>query len=164
MDIDLDFLTQEITEQLSAGDFAVFRGHPGLGAEHMPMIMWDTERFPDFRGFLNAARSCGSRMIIFSSRVFQADWVEDAEESLEQASFTREEHRTVAAGLRDLRAHAGQTCAIELSFCHEGVLYLYEAATDWYENYRNYEELLDASFGEEDDDDSPSLGGSYSNN
>lgn len=164
MDIDLDFLKQEITEQLTADDFAVFRGHPAAGSETIPVVVWETDEFPDFHGFLNAARGCGVKLIIFSSRIFDAEWIDEAEESLEQATLTRDERRTVESGLRDLRAHAGETCSIELAFVHGGVLYLYEVATEWYENYRHYEGILDAAFGEDEDDESSPLGGFYSNN
>ena len=50
MDLNLDTLKREILGYLETSGFAVFRSHPG-GLESLPMVTWDTERYPDYRCF-----------------------------------------------------------------------------------------------------------------
>ena len=69
MDLNLDTLKREILGYLETSGFAVFRSHPG-GLESLPMVTWDTERYPDYQMFLETARKIGCKMILFAARDF----------------------------------------------------------------------------------------------
>src|SRR3989442_6803917 len=77
VDLNLDTLKHEIVEYLDGSGFAVFRNHPG-GLDGLPMVTWDTERYPDYQMFLETARKVGCKMILFASRDFEEVEMEDA--------------------------------------------------------------------------------------
>ena len=54
MDLNLDTLKREILDYLESRDLAVFRSTPGT-LEDPQMVLWDSEHYPDYRMFLDAA-------------------------------------------------------------------------------------------------------------
>jgi len=162
VDINLDSLKQEILDQLSAEEFSVFRAEAGWPSD-LPSVYWDMRNFPEYQGFLNAAKAAGARMLIMAHRELATSDLETALEELDGCDFSREERREIEVGLKDLKVFAGLTGSLELSFVHNGFLFVYEAVTDWYQNYLNYSDSI--TLATEPDDEGPSpLGGFYSNN
>lgn len=165
MSLDLDLLKDEILHDLEAGEFAVFRGQTG-SLENMPMVFWDTDAYPDYHGFLNVAKSASAGVIVFSHREFEREELDDLREELADSTLSREERRSVEAGLRDLNKCVGATCSVELSFSHQGHMYVFQLVAEWYDTFLTLSDLLETSQpdDEEEGDDSPPLGGYFSKN
>ena len=165
MDINLETLKGEILDYLAASEFGVFRSVPG-GLEGLPIVSWDTDTFPDYRMFLDAARKAGQKLILFASREFEEEEILEALDELESSGLDRDEQREYESRLRSARRHVGSTCVVELAFDHNSHLYVYEARPDWFENFLEACEEIGAIFPGSDDEDEPneSLGGFYSNN
>ena len=83
MDLNLETLKSEILDYLAASEFAVFRSHSG-GLDSLPIITWDTERFPDYRMFLETAHKAGQKLILFAAREFEEAEVEEAAEEMQE--------------------------------------------------------------------------------
>jgi hypothetical protein len=163
VDLNLDALKREILEYLDSREFAVFRSSPG-GLEGIPMVLWDAEKHPDYQMFLEVARKSGIKLIMFASREFDAEDLDDLVEQLDACGLTREELRDYESRLRELRAYEGLTCSLELAFDHNSRLYVYEVQPDWYEEYLGLEEELMTRFTEDETDQDDSLGGYFSKN
>jgi hypothetical protein len=161
MNVDLDSLKTEILEYLEKESFVVFHGYSRL-AETDSFVAWDTDRVSDYRAFLAAAKNAGMKMIVYHHREFARAHVDEAAERLEDADLPSDEHRQFERKLRDLRGYEGFTCALELSFDFEGRIYMFNLRADWYEEYLDMLEELDASLPD-DEDDTP-MGGYYSSN
>jgi hypothetical protein len=164
VDLNLDTLKQEILEFLNASGFAVFHSIPG-GLEGFPIVLWDTERFPDYQMFLDVARQGGIKLILLAAREFGSSDLDDLLAQLEDCELTREERRDYESRLRELRIFTGVTCSLELAFDYQSRLYVYEVQPDWYEEFMGVEEEISARVS---DDDGPmeddSLGGYFSKN
>ena len=165
MDLNLDTLKREILEYLDASGFAVFHSSPG-GLDGQPMVLWDTERHPDYQMFLEVARKSDARVIIFASREFQASDTEDLLAQLDDLDLERDDKREYEKRLHDLSAHEGVTCMLELAFDYQQRLYVYEMQPDWYDDFLNVEdEIMSLIAGHDDmNDDSEPLGGYFSKN
>ena len=162
MDLDLDTLKREILDYLNSAGFAVFRSTPG-GLEGMPLVLWDSESYPDYQMFLEAARKAGANLILFASAEFTAEEIEDSLEQLEQADLERAESRDLEKRLRDLRGYEGQTCTLEMAFDHNGHMYVYEIRPDWYDEFLSLGEEISEHLPDSGDGDD-SLGGYFSKN
>jgi len=164
VDLNLETLKGEILDYLAASEFGVFRSFSG-GLEELPVISWDTERFPDYRMFLEAAQKVGQKLILFASREFEEIEVEEALEGIEEATITRDEQRELERRVRSARKHAGETCSLEMAFDYNSHLYVYELQPDWYEEFLEtcdeITTMLPVGDGGDTDD---GLGGFYSNN
>ncbi|MBV8811050.1 MAG: hypothetical protein JO033_20465, partial [Acidobacteriaceae bacterium] len=150
-------------EHLAQSGVPVFHGYHRLPpAAH---VIWDTERHPDFREFVEAARQSGAHLLIFNHHAFSLDRIDEALEELEDADLTREEKRNYETRLKKLRDYEGFTCSVELSFTLDGTLYSFESHTEWFESFTDtvgeIEALAEDQDIEEDDD---SLGGYFSKN
>jgi len=165
VDLNLDTLKREILEYLDSSGLAVFHGCPG-GLDGQSMILWDTERHPDYQTFLDVAVKSETRVIIFASREFQTADTEDLLAQLDDLELSREEKRDYEKRLRELRVHEGVTCSLELAFDYHARLYVYEMQPDWYDEFLSVEDeimSLVADREDVDDDDEP-LGGYFSKN
>lgn len=112
MDLNLDTLKREILEYLESSGFVVFRSHSG-GLQGLPMVTWDTERYPDYQMFLEAARKIGCKMIVFSSRDFDESEIDEALEQLDEGDYPAEDRVEMERRVRAVRAYEGVTCGLE---------------------------------------------------
>jgi hypothetical protein len=165
VDLNLDSLKREIPDYLDANGFAVFRTRAGA-LEGFPLLLWDTDKFPDYQAFLDVARKTGAAVMLFATREFEAGDIEELVEQLESMELSRDEQRDYEKRLREFRGYDGVTCSLELAFDYNSRLYVYELQPDWYEEFVNVEEELMSRMGNDDDldDDDNSLGGYYSRN
>jgi hypothetical protein len=164
VDLNRDTLKREILGYLGEADFAVFRSSPG-GLEGAPaMVLWDTESHPDYQMFLDVARKTGIKLILFASREFEADDIDELIAQLDSSDIPRDEQRDYRSRLRDLRAYVGVTCSIELAFDYNQRLYVYELQPDWYEDYLSLDEEIVTSLSDDDLDEDEPLGGYFSKN
>jgi len=163
VDLNLDTLKREILDYLDKSEFAVFHSHPG-GLEGLPMVTWDTERYPDYQIFLDTARKVGCKMILFASRDFESPEVEEALEQLEDSDILAEERRELERRIRGVRSYEGVTCSLELAFDHHARMYVYELRPDWYEEFIAVCEEITSHLPVEEEEDDGSLGGFYSKN
>ena len=166
MDLNLDTLKREILAYLESSEFAIFHSNPG-SFDGQALILWDAERHPDYRMFLDVARQAGCKLVCFASREFQQEEIDDLLQQLEDSDIDRDEQRDFQKKLRKIREHEGATCTLELAFDHEARLYVYEMQPDWFTEFLNIEDEILSHFGrgeDEDVDDGGSLGGYYSKN
>ena len=167
MDLNLDALKDEILRFLEASEFAVFRGHPGA-LDELSVVSWDSERFPDYRMFLDTAQRSGEKVIIFISAAFDEEDIEDVEADIALSGLERDHVRSIEQRLKRFQSYVGKTCFIQLAFDHRGRLYVYEMQPDWYNEYLELTDELDVMLPHEDDEeeggDDETMGGFYSNN
>jgi hypothetical protein len=166
LDLNLDTLKRDVLDYLETSGFAVFRSAPGA-LEGQPMVLWDTEKHPDYQLFLETAKKSGTKLVLFASREFDADEIDEALEDLEEAEVSREERREFERRLREFRSFEGGTCSIELAFDHHSRLYVYEVQPDWYEDFVSTcdEIAVHLPGGEEEEDESSDgFGGYFSRN
>ncbi len=163
MNLDLDSLRTEILEYLENAGFVIFHGYSRL-AETDSFVAWDTDRVPEYRAFLEAAKKAGVRMIVYHSREFTQTHLDEASERLEDADISAEEQRQFERRLRELRGYEGFTCALELSFDFEGRVYMFNLRAEWYEDYLDMLEELDSAAADSEEDEGPMGGGYYSSN
>lgn len=162
MSENLDLLKKEIEEHLENEQFVIFHGEPHLlnGSEHA--VYWQTERYPDYKQFLNTARALGIKLILLQSKEFTAAELQSVHDELDGAEVARDERREMESQLDDMRLYVGLTCSLEVSYAHEGNWYVFWRETDWYDEFNQIAEMIDLSEPPFEEDNS--MGGFYSNN
>jgi hypothetical protein len=163
VDLNLDTLKREILEYLDAGGFAVFHSTAG-GLEGQPMVLWNTEEYPDYQMFLEAAKQVGAKLILFATSEFEEEELEEAIAELDTCNVDREERSDLESRLADMRPYEGFTCSLELAFDHQSRFYVYELRPDWYDEFLNIGDEIDSHMPTAADDDDGALGGLFSNN
>ena len=158
----LDTLKTEIEHHLEQQGLAVFYGY-SRSMDSASTVYWDCEQYPDYTLFVKAAQSAGAKLMVLHQREFVAGQIEDALEELRHCELPREETREYEQRLSEMRIYDGFVCSIELSFDHEGRVYLFDLRTEWYDDLSGMLDdinLLSAEPGEDD----PTMGGYFSRN
>jgi hypothetical protein len=163
VDLNLDTLKREIVEYLESRQLAIFRSTPGT-LESTEMVLWDSEHYPDYQMFLDAALKAGVKLILFGAREFESADIDELLEQIEDMGLDREAQRDYQTRLRKLRVHEGVTCSLELGFHHESNLYIYELQPDWYEEFLAVEDEIASTVADGEMDEGDSLGGYFSKN
>jgi len=162
----LDIVKAEIPEQIASRGLVMFPGYTRM-LDELPIVFWNIKKSPDYQAFLDAGAAAGVKMIVFFDREFSSDLIEGALEQLEDAiDLTVEEQRGYERRLREMRAYDGFTCAVELSFEREGVIYMFELRTEWFEEFNVILDDIDVSVSPDDDDEDEGgpMGGYFSKN
>jgi len=160
MDANLDTLKDEVEKYLAEEGFNVFYGLSRM-MDSLPIIYWDCERSTDFRGYLEVARKSGAKMIVFHYQEFTPDNIDDALDQLEAAGMPPEDQRGMERRLKELRAYEGFTCEVELSFDHEGRVYVFDLRTDWYNELTDIVDEIEMFGADVDEDDEGPIGSGY---
>lgn len=163
MKLNLDSLKTEIQRHLQDNGFLLFRGI-SRGLDEMFEVNWDTDRYPDYKAFLEIAKELGVRLIVFNHRELAAGVIDEAIENLSSSGYEYEDQRAFEHRLRELSVYDGFTCVVEMAFHYEDTLYVFELKTDWYTELNQLLDDLDLSDGSDEDDDDGTLGGYYSKN
>jgi hypothetical protein len=165
MAVDLTALKEEVLSQLAQEDFAIF--YADSGSEGLNVIHWDIKRHPHFAEFLRTAEKCGSKLVMFYERRFSQVSIDEILERLENSELSREERRSYESRLKELQKFEGFTCELEISFEHGHHIYVYQARTDWFEEFEDI--FADVAVGDsdlyddEDEEDGP-ISGYFSRN
>jgi hypothetical protein len=158
----LDILKPEIELYLEEAGLAVFYGYT-RPLESAPAVYWDCEQYPDYRLFVQCARSAGAKLIVFHQREFFTEHIDEALEKLHACELPPQESRRFEEQLNDLRPYEGSVSAIELSFDHEGRVYLFDLRTEWFDEFAELIEDIQLLVPDPSDDDSP-ISGYFSRN
>lgn len=135
------------------------RRFPGYIPEEMPSVLWEGENPEEsWKDFIELARAAGAALLIINTSQFDASELEFLAEDLHRSRTSRTEDFEM---LRELRQHVGRIGAIQLGFPQQGVIFVCELTTPWYESYKVLQEvtgeladlLLDSSTDRLDEDE-----------
>jgi hypothetical protein len=162
---DLDTLKNELPPYLESRGIVTFHGESRL-EEDGGTIMWDVERRPDFREFVECSQRLGIKVIVVHTREFEQQNIDDVSEELADCEMPAPERRDLERRLKKLQPYTGFTSQIEISFDYEGKVYMYEARSEFMNELLVIVNDIDLWMpaqveGEEED---PLAGGFYSRN
>jgi hypothetical protein len=128
------------------------RRFPGYISDELPSVVWQHDDNPDaWKDFVELAKAAGAPFLTMEEEVLVKDELEFLIDRLKEGVYGDE-----LDDARWLRSYVGKTGFLQLGFAHQGTLFVYEVATEWYERYQQVLETAEAVGGlliEDDDDD-----------
>lgn len=122
--------------------------------EEMNSVMWDPGENPDgWKDYVEVAKGSGAPFLTMNEVLLEEDDVEFLLDRLRYSSYLNPEEVDDA---RMLRASVGKVGFIQLGYAYQGIMFLYEASTPWYERYQRLLDLAEESgimIDEHDQDD-----------
>ncbi len=113
----------------------------GYVTEEVHSVMWDPKDNPEsWKDFVELAKKAGSQFLSMDEEVLQRDELDYLVQRLQHASFPSDEDLDEA---RWLRNYIGKTGFIQLGWPHQGIMFLFEATTEWYERYQHLLDLVE---------------------
>jgi hypothetical protein len=128
---DLTNLKDDMTAFIEGHGMRRFRGYV---SDEVASITWDSGDNPDgWKDFVELAKAAGASFLTMSEMVLEKEELDFLIERLRNANHPSDEDIEEA---RLMRTYSGRTGFVQLGWPHEGVVFLYEVATEWYERYQ----------------------------
>ena len=128
---------------------AFIEGHgmrrlPGYVTEDIPSVVWEDLANPDaWKDFVEMAKHVGAPFITFSEMALDRDELEALIEEAGEMNFPDEE-ATELVEAQWLRKYAGMVGYIQLGFVYQGIAFLHETTTEWYERFQSLLDDIDS--------------------
>jgi hypothetical protein len=133
---------------------------PAHAGDDVPSILWEDEANPDsWKDFVETAKAAGAAFITMSDIVLEKEDVEMLIEEVQEQDYSLDVDAASSEveEAQSLVAHVGKVGHLQLGFAHQGIMFVYETATEWYERYQqlldSVEGLSDIVFEDEDEDE-----------
>lgn len=145
---------------------AFIEGHgmrriPGYVTDDVPSVLWEDDNPDRWKDLVETAKAAGATFLTMSEDVLEKDDVEMLIEEVQDQDYNLEMSTgsTEIDEAQALVAHVGKIGRLQLAFPHQGIMFVCELTTEWYDQY---EQLLDSidELGnivfEDDDEDAES--------
>jgi hypothetical protein len=136
------------------------RRFPGFVGEDVPSILWEVVTNPDsWKDFVEMAKTASAPFVTMSEVVLEKEDLEILIESIRDQNFPDEESAELDE-VQFLVNYVGKLGYLQLGFAYQGVVYMHENSTPWYDRYQQLLEavedfgdiVIESGSGGEDDD------------
>lgn len=115
------------------------RRFPGYIAEEVPTVVFEDEDPEGWKDFVEHAKAAGATFVTMSEVVLEKSDIAILLEQLREQNFPDPDAPEIDDA-ESLVAYVGKLGYLQLGFAHQGVMFLFETSTEWYERFQ---ELLD---------------------
>ena len=148
MSDDLSSLKDDMVAFILGHGMSRFQGYV---TEDVHSVMWDPRDNPEsWKDFVELAKKAGCAFLSMDEEVLERDELDYLVQRLQQATYPSDDDIEEA---RWLRSFVGKTGFLQLGWPHQGIMFLYEVSTEWYERYQRLLDLVE-DFGTLTVDDS----------
>ena len=129
---------------------------PAFVSEDLPSVLWDDQENPDsWKESVETAKAAGTAFLTMSEITLTAEDVSLLIDEMQELDFPDEETSELEIA-QSLMTYAGKIGFLQLGFAHQGIMFVHETSTDWYEQYQqlleSIDDLSDIVFEQGDDD------------
>ena len=108
----------------------------GYVTEEVPSVIFEEEDADGWKDFVEHAKAANASFITMSEVVLEKQDVALLLEQLRDQSFPSDDAPELEEA-ESLVTHVGKTGYLQLGFAHQGVMFLFETATEWYELFQD---------------------------
>ncbi|HYL93389.1 MAG TPA: hypothetical protein VEW69_09560 [Alphaproteobacteria bacterium] len=116
--------------------------YPAFVSDEVPTVPWSTdeEHADAWKDFVELAKASGVNFVTMHDVLLEKEDVDLLLNRLQEVDYVNEEDLEEARWLKNF---AGKVGYIQVGFPCQGVMFLYEVSTDWYENFQRLESAAD---------------------
>ena len=128
---------------------AFIEGHglhrlPGYVTDDIPSIVWEGQGNADsWKDFVEMAKHVGAPFVTFSEMKLEREELDELVAEASEMNFPDEE-ATELVEAQWLRKYAGMLGYIQLGFVYQGLVFLHETTTEWYERFQTLVEDIES--------------------
>ncbi len=151
MEQDLQILKDDMVAFIEGHGLRRFNAHIN---DDVPSVPWDVdEDHPDaWKDFVELAKASGAAFVTMNFGALDKEDVDLLADRLQEIEYLNDEDLEEARWLRNF---VGKVGYIQLGFPSQGIIFLYEVSTEWYETYQRLENAADDYDGIMIDDSDP---------
>jgi hypothetical protein len=109
--------------------------------EDVPTVIFEEENSDGWKDFVEHAKAAGAPFVTMSEVVLEKSDIVILLDQLREQTFPDDE----SSDLDDaeyLVNHVGKLGYLQLGFAHQGVMFIFETATDWYDRFQSLLETV----------------------
>jgi hypothetical protein len=114
---------------------------PGYVTEEVPTVLYEEDDPDSWKDFVEHAKAAGAPFVTMSEVVLEKSDVAILLEQLREHDIPEEEEIDIDDA-EALIKHVGKAGYLQLGFAHQGVMFLFEISTEWYDRFQD---LLEAA-------------------
>ena len=138
--IELDNLTSLKDDMVAFIAGHGLRRFPGYVAEEVPTVIFEDDDPDGWKDFVEHAKAAGATFVTMSDVTLEKSDIAILLEQLREQNFPDPDAPEIDDA-ESLVAYVGKLGYLQLGFAHQGVMFLFETSTEWYERFQ---ELLDS--------------------
>ena len=113
----------------------------GYVAEEIPSVLFEEENSDGWKDFVELAKASGAPFVTMSEVVLEKADVAILIERIRDQVYPEDDSPEIDDAEMLVR-HVGKTGYLQLGFAHQGVMFLFETATDWYDSFQDLLETV----------------------
>ena len=114
----------------------------GHVTEDIPQVVVENNGSDSWKDFVENAKASGAAFLTMSEMVLEKEEVLSLLEDMHDQDFPEQE--ALLEDTRKLLRHAGKIGYLQLGFPYQGIMFLFEARTDWYVLFQGMVESVTA--------------------
>lgn len=135
---DLTNLKDDMTAFIEGHGMRRFQGYV---SDDVQSVLWDAGENPEsWKDFVELAKAASAPFLTMNEMLLERNDIDFLITRLQRANYTNEEDLEEA---RWLRTYVGKTGFVQLGFPYQGMMFLYEVSSDWYDRYQRLLDLAD---------------------
>jgi hypothetical protein len=111
----------------------------GYVTEEVPTVVFEEDGPDAWKDFVEHAKAAGAPFVTMSEVILEKADIAILLDQLREQSFPGDPDSDVSAELDDaeyLVNHVGKVGYLQLGFAHQGVMFIFETATEWYDRFQ----------------------------
>ena len=113
----------------------------GFVSEEVPSVIFEEENPDGWKDFVEHAKAAGAPFVTMSEVILEKSDIAILLEQLREQAFPGDDSSEIDDAER-LVNHVGKVGYLQLGFAHQGVMFLFETATDWYDRFQTLIETV----------------------
>jgi hypothetical protein len=114
---------------------------PGYVTDEVPTVLFEEDDADSWKDFVEHAKAAGAPFVTMSEVVLEKSDVAILLEQLREHTLADDEEIDLDDA-ESLLKHVGKAGYLQLGFPYQGVMFLFEISTDWYDRFQD---LMDAA-------------------
>ena len=112
------------------------RRMPGYVTEEVPTVLFEDDNADGWKDFVEHAKAANAAFITMSEVVLEKSDISSLLEQL-QHHTSQDDGDLDIDDAEALLKHVGKAGYLQLGFAHQGVMFLFEVSTDWYDRFQD---------------------------
>jgi hypothetical protein len=113
----------------------------GYVSDEVPTVLFEEENPDGWKDFVELAKASGAPFVTMSEAVLEKSDIAVLIEQIRDQMYPDDESPEIDDAEQLVR-HVGKIGYLQLGFAHQGVMFLFEVATDWYDSFQDLMETI----------------------
>jgi hypothetical protein len=113
----------------------------GYVSDEVPTVLFQEENPDGWKDFVELAKASGAPFLTMSEGVLEKADIAVLIEQIRDQMYPDDESPEIEDAERLVR-HVGKIGYLQLGFAHQGVMFLFETTTDWYDSFQDLMETV----------------------